>query len=190
MGAPGPPDIDGVSQEIIGFRIRGLGGPGGPGNHAKMWGAKAPTFWTGFWSPRGRPDPENRRFPGPKIMYRLPIGPIGALLALYWRPIGPIGRNAANDTLALALSAGLGPPRATDRPQVVGPKRAVSKGSLAILNSDFGLVFGRFSAKLGPTTPLERRGSSCSAGCTKNQPRRPILRPFRGNSEFWIHPLQ
>ncbi len=37
-------------------------------------------------------------------------------------------------------------------------------------------VFGRFSAKLGPRTPLERRGSSCSAGCTKNQPRRPILR--------------
>ncbi len=33
-----------------------------------------------------------------------------------------------------------------------------------------GLVFGRFSAKLGPKAPLERRGSSCSAGCTKNQP--------------------
>ena len=45
-------------------------------------------------------------------------------------------------------------------------------------------VFGRFSAKLGPKTPLERRGSSCSAGCSTNQPPRPILRPFRGNSEF------
>ena len=41
-------------------------------------------------------------------------------------------------------------------------------------------VSGRFSAKLGPKTPLERRGSSCSAGCTKHQPRRQILRPFRG----------
>ncbi len=51
-------------------------------------------------------------------------------------------------------------------------------------------VFGRFSAKLGPKTPLERRGSSCSAGCSKNQPPRPILRPFRGNSEFGNHPLQ
>jgi hypothetical protein len=30
-------------------------------------------------------------------------------------------------------------------------------------------VFGRCSAKLGPKIPLERRGSSCSAGCTKNQ---------------------
>ncbi len=47
-----------------------------------------------------------------------------------------------------------------------------------------GPVFGRFSAKLGPKTPLERRRSSCSAGCTKNQPRRPILRPSRCNSEF------
>ena len=28
-------------------------------------------------------------------------------------------------------------------------------------------MFGRFSAKLGPKTRLERRGSSCSAGCTK-----------------------
>ncbi len=58
------------------------------------------------------------------------------------------------------------------------------RGSMAIRNSDFGPVFGRFSAKLGPKTPLERRGSSCSASCTKNQPRRPILRPFRGSSEF------
>ncbi len=48
----------------------------------------------------------------------------------------------------------------------------------------FGRVFGGFSAKLGPRTSLERRGSSCSAGCTKNQPPRPILRPFRGSSEF------
>ncbi len=48
----------------------------------------------------------------------------------------------------------------------------------------FGSVFGRFSAKLGPQTPLERRGSSCSAGCTKNQPGRPSLRPFRGAKKF------
>ncbi len=47
-----------------------------------------------------------------------------------------------------------------------------------------GPVFGRFSAELGPNTPLERRGSPCSAGCTKNQPTRTILRQFRGNSEF------
>ena len=39
-----------------------------------------------------------------------------------------------------------------------------------------GSVFGRFSAKLGPKTPLDRRGSSCSADRTKHQPRRPILR--------------
>ena len=41
------------------------------------------------------------------------------------------------------------------------------------------MIFSRFMAKLGPETPLNRRGSSYSAGCTKNQPRRPILRQFR-----------
>ncbi len=36
--------------------------------------------------------------------------------------------------------------------------RVLLSGSLAIWSSDFGPVFGRGSAKLGPTTPLERRG--------------------------------
>ncbi len=69
----------------------------------------------------------------------------------------------------------------------VGLKRSrvmYLSGSLAIRYCDFSGFLGRFSAKLGPKTPLKRRGSSCSAGCSKNQPRRPILRPFRGNSEY------
>ena len=45
-----------------------------------------------------------------------------------------------------------------------------------------GSVFD--SAKLGPKTLLDRRGSSCSAGCTTNQPRRTILRPFRGANKI------
>ncbi len=40
-------------------------------------------------------------------------------------------------------------------------------------------MLGRFSAKLGPETPPDRRGSSCSAGCTTNLLRRQLLRPFR-----------
>ena len=49
--------------------VRGLGGPGGPKHHSKIWGAKPPIFWNGFPGPPGRPDPGNRRFPaGPKIM--------------------------------------------------------------------------------------------------------------------------
>ena len=40
------------------------------------------------------------------------------------------------------------------------------------------------ATRMRPRTPLERRGSSCSAGCTKNQPRRPILRPFCGPKQF------
>ncbi len=47
-----------------------------------------------------------------------------------------------------------------------------------------GRLSAEFRPNLAPKTPPEGRGSSCSAGCTKNQPRRPILRPFRGSSEF------
>jgi hypothetical protein len=58
-------------------------------------------------------------------------------------------------------------------------------------------------AKLGLKTPLDRRGSACSCFCTKNQPHRPIIMPFRdifhfcidlcfwifgaaGNRRFWV----
>jgi hypothetical protein len=56
----------------------------------------------------------------------------------------------------------------------------------------FGSLFGRISSKLGPETPQtpDRRGSSCSAGCTKNQPGRPIIRPFRGTNKFLPDCLQ
>ena len=46
-----------------------------------------------------------------------------------------------------------------------------------------GSVFGPFSAKLGPQAPLERRSSFCSAGCTKYQAGRLILRPCRGTKK-------
>ncbi len=46
-----------------------------------------------------------------------------------------------------------------------GPQRHSADSRFLISGS----VFGRFSAKLGPKTLVERRGSSCSAGCTKNQ---------------------
>ncbi len=40
--------------------VEDLDGPGGLGNHSKRRGAKHPAFWSGFWGPRGRPDPNNR----------------------------------------------------------------------------------------------------------------------------------
>ncbi len=51
-------------------------------------------------------------------------------------------------------------------------------------------VFGRFSATLGPKTPLERRGSSCSDGCTKNQPRRQTSKthPNKSGQAAFRHP--
>ena len=46
---------------------------------------------------------------------------------------------------------------------------------------------GRFSGVSQPSLaqdPLDRRGSPCSSTCTKNQPRRPILSPFRDGQEL------
>ena len=49
-----------------------------------------------------------------------------------------------------------------------------------------GLVFRDFRLKIDPGTPLDRRGLLGTSICTKNQPRRPILRPIRGNLIFWV----
>ena len=68
--------------------------------------------------------------------------------------------------------------------------KRLPRGRAGICFWQFGVffVFGRFSDRVCPKTPLERRRSSCSAGCTNNQSPRPILRPFRSNSEFGNHP--
>ncbi len=55
---------------------------------------------------------------------------------------------------------------------------------ILFLEAGFRPILGQTS----PQNPLERRGSSCRAACTKNQPRRPTLRPCRGNSEILKSP--
>ncbi len=55
---------------------------------------------------------------------------------------------------------------------------------IAVWPDMFGSVFGPFAAKLGPKIRLDRRGSSCSAGYTKNQPSKLILRTIRGTNVF------
>ena len=47
-----------------------------------------------------------------------------------------------------------------------------------------GPVFLCFRPKIDPGTPLDRRGLPGTSICTKNQPRRPILRPFRGTQKL------
>ncbi len=85
---------------------------------------------------------------------------------------GPPAGCSARRRRASACGAAVdiaGPTPAAARPPPAGPQ-------------DLGPPrhwVGRFSAKLGPKTFLERRGSSCSAGCTKNHPPRPFIRPFR-----------
>ncbi len=71
--------------------------------------------------------------------------------------------------------------------------RCATPGSPSLISARFRPALGLaahffdfcFLSFWPPKTPLERRGSSCSAGCTKNQPRRSILRPFRGLAAHW-----
>ncbi len=61
MGFPeagGRFDLKNHRPEIVYFG--GLGGPGGPKNPPRRWGASTPTFWNGFWGPPGPPRPQNR----------------------------------------------------------------------------------------------------------------------------------
>ena len=48
-----------------------------------------------------------------------------------------------------------------------------------------GPVFLGFSPEIDPGPPLDRPDAPRTSSCTKNQPRRPILRQFRGNSGVW-----
>ena len=48
----------------------------------------------------------------------------------------------------------------------------------------FGPVFLCFRPEIDPGTPLDRRGPPGTSICTKNQPRRPILRPNDGERKI------
>ncbi len=66
-------------------RFSGSGRPRGPPTPPKIWGASPPIFLNGFPGPRGRPDPEHRRFPaGPNIMYSKPKCKYGKGLIATW----------------------------------------------------------------------------------------------------------
>ena len=48
----------------------------------------------------------------------------------------------------------------------------------------FGPVLLGFRPEIDPGTPLDRPGPPRTSICTKNQHRRPILRPFRGTQKL------
>ena len=58
--------------------------------------------------------------------------------------------------------------------------RALKKGIFSKILEFFGRFSGGFSPEIDPGTPLDGPGAPRTSICTKNQPRRPILRPFRG----------
>ncbi len=49
-------------------------------------------------------------------------------------------------------------------------------------------IFGPLGPTAGPGSPGNGSGSKNSAGCAKNQPRRPIMSPIRGHFVFWDRP--
>ena len=64
---------------------------------------------------------------------------------------------------------------------------------------DKSSIFDPPGPQLGPETPLDRSGLKNCADCTKNQPRRPHLRPFQADfpnhlsirnpyGQRWRHP--
>ena len=80
-------------------------------------------------------------------------------------------------------AAGHRPPRGLERePRVprlhFGPvlKRG---GKKCVKIKIFGTVFLGFSQEIDPGTPLDGPAAPRTSICTKNRPRRPILRPFR-----------
>ncbi len=62
------PKTNGILYMVVGpagnRRFWGLGGPGGPKNNSRRWGASPPTFWNVFWGPPGPPIPKQSTISG------------------------------------------------------------------------------------------------------------------------------
>ena len=78
-------------------------------------------------------------------------------------------RNPGTPPLVLSIGHEAKGPRGP----FIGPR-----GPLKGPRGFFWPVFGGFSPEIDPGTPLDGPGAPRTSICTKNQPRRPILRPF------------
>ena len=112
---------------------------------------------------------------GPRGPFKRPRGPFKGLLS--GTQAGMCTASAPGIRMAArAVSDSFGGYRKTRSHAAIW----VSEGSLA-RNSRFG--FPGFLQKIDPGTPLDRRGLPGTSICTKNQHRRPILRPCRGTQK-------
>ncbi len=112
----------------------------------------------------------------------LDLGGGGGLETFDFRPIGPL-TNPPNPLssappVSCVESDPCGPDAGFARARIARTEGPEATATL-IGSGQKSLILGGFSAKLGPETPLDRRGSSCSAGWTKNQAVKPIRMPFR-----------
>ena len=127
-------------------------------------------------------------FKGPRGPLKGPRGPFKGPPGPLKRPRGPL--KGPRDPLKGPRDPLKGPrgPLKGPRGPFKGP-RGPLKGPRGPLKGPrvgrvkikiFGPVLLCFSPEIDPGTPLDRPAAPRTSICTKSQPRRPILRPFRG----------
>ena len=172
------------------FFLGGLGGPRGPGDPSKRWGRGPPAQRNGHRGTRGRPDPQNDRFPILKQIYKISSqsaatehpGHVRLVLGLPGAARGFKDPPERRTKVVEFRSRGGGPLLGSFRRSYPKALRKSGGwvggvgGGLEI----FGPVFLGFRPKPIPGTPLDRRGSPGTSTSTNNQPRRRILRPKKG----------
>jgi len=136
-------------------------------------------------------------------------------LGFFWPVFGGFSPETDPKTLEIGLSAKNGAECTQNQPRrpIPRPLRGVFRRGLGggvcfrtqpygpVLKREakkrveikiFGPVFLGFSPEIDPGIPLDRPGAPRTSICTKKQPRRPILRPFRcglgGGVCFRTHP--
>ncbi len=161
-------------------------------SHWKRWGAKPHTFSSGLCGKRGPSRPPKSAIPAPGRS----TGDKDKSWSSHENPgnLRPLKKPASGPAKSKTL-----PPRprpyhnsTEERVQIKDPARthprmlcllAVLIGDFT-LDQSFGRFLGSFPAKLGPKTPLNRSGSKTGLERTGNQPRKPILIPFRDHCLF------
>ena len=139
---------------------------------------------------RGSASVENPGKTGPKISSQTAFG-----CPVFWGPGCPGGPTKPTKGLPASpkgvwegLRGPTGPARTSNivaRQPIQNPLMIYfSTGYLkAVWLEIFGPVFLEISAETDPRDPLDRRGPPRTSKCTGNQPRRPILMPFRGTKK-------
>jgi len=120
---------------------------------------------------------QNPGKPARKLLARLPSGSSPVKVKLE-----NVMQHAATSSSSTSVSL----PRLGRAPNSrIGYAGKVCSG-LALASTQRRSVFQCFRPDIDAGAPVDRRGSPGTLICTKNQHRRPMLRPFRGHFIFWV----